>query len=366
MRIIKINHKGFTLLELMITITVGGIISALAIPAYQEYVTRSQVAESLALFEGKRTQAEEYLHLNGHENQSKAFQKISNIDSSYIEMGLEEYNPIDGYNVAFLYNEKSNKGLQGKTIVFFNENIEKDNILWGCRTNIEQKYLPNNLNCMSMNVTGNPIENEEDNNNQITTFYYRDISNLEQVIYYEDGVIYVQEGVDENGNPLFVKGEDYQYSHDENGNKIFNFGNMTITVSPNGYMDLLMNDGSNLLTFPNHLGGGSIGERVYANGVEHIKFPIVDSYTQIYSDIGQYGDTWAGAQNYKNLYQSSAELDYAYLDKNSTSNTIKDKELNYLKELQDFKAEVAKVKSENNGNFPVGFPDVYKYIYENY
>lgn len=52
---IRRAQTGFTLIELMIVVAIVGILAAFAVPAYQDYIGRSRVAEGLALAAGAKT-----------------------------------------------------------------------------------------------------------------------------------------------------------------------------------------------------------------------------------------------------------------------------------------------------------------------
>jgi len=55
-------QKGFTLIELMIVVAIIGILAAIAIPQYQNYVARSQVSRVMAETGGMKTLVEDCLN----------------------------------------------------------------------------------------------------------------------------------------------------------------------------------------------------------------------------------------------------------------------------------------------------------------
>jgi len=138
----KSMQKGFTLIELMIVVAIIAILAAIAIPAYQDYLIRTQVSEGAVLADGAKTAVGEYYSNRGSfppVNSSAGLATDTSISGQYVS----KVDVVDGVITAYYGGTKANKVLTTTTTLVMSPITHAGSVEWHCAGgNVPSKYLP--------------------------------------------------------------------------------------------------------------------------------------------------------------------------------------------------------------------------------
>ena len=130
-------NLGFTLIELMIVVAIIGILVAVGIPQYQNYVARAQVAEGLSLASGAKTAVTEYRTTTGEwpaDNEAAGLAHRDTIKGKYVlRLTVNATPPWRHITVKFDPDDAHTKIANGTLILEATD--QGGSISWSCRGN---------------------------------------------------------------------------------------------------------------------------------------------------------------------------------------------------------------------------------------
>ncbi|MGB9428624.1 MAG: pilin [Gammaproteobacteria bacterium] len=154
-------HRGFTLIELMIVIAIIGVLASIAIPQYQDYITRSKITEGLSLAAAPKTAVGVSFQSLGHmptgNNNSFDLPMPTSISGKYVESVT-----VTGGTIYIAYNANVGGGVTtGEILTLTPLTSPAAGIAWACGyqsltingttvgglgsgTTVPSKYLPSN------------------------------------------------------------------------------------------------------------------------------------------------------------------------------------------------------------------------------
>lgn len=162
-------QKGFTLIELMITVAIVGILAAVALPAYINYTIRGQVTEGFTIIGGIQTSMQEYYATTGsfpvdldqlginvpigkYVESISVYQGSSSTASADINPGFVNVIFASGGGsgntgttgvIQVVFGNSSNANIQQKSLLMTAQDDGSGNISWTCTSpDMSQAYLP--------------------------------------------------------------------------------------------------------------------------------------------------------------------------------------------------------------------------------
>ena len=143
----KSMQKGFTLIELIIVVAIIAILAAIAIPAYQDYLVRSQVSEGAVLADGAKTAVAEFYSNKGvltntGGNASMGLATAASIKGKYVSSVTVSNT---GLITAAYGGPKASTKIPTASTLLLSPVSNAGSLDWVCKSStIAAKYLPSN------------------------------------------------------------------------------------------------------------------------------------------------------------------------------------------------------------------------------
>lgn len=123
------RQHGFTLIELMIAVSIIGILAMISVQAYQDYTIRSQVSEGLTLASAIKASSSEYYQDRGVWPQNNKALGINTVSGKYVTDISVSNGSID-----ITYGVQANLTINGEKLSLRPATNINGDIAWVCGT----------------------------------------------------------------------------------------------------------------------------------------------------------------------------------------------------------------------------------------
>ena len=131
------KNQGFTLIELMIVVAIIGVLAGLAIPAYQDYMTKAKVAELITISAPAKIAVSSYRIANGTMPRNNNQAGLPTTNSEFVR----DLRVLSRGRIRVRAN-RTTLGLSRNLNIIFTPTYSNGAVTWSCSASGDTRYAP--------------------------------------------------------------------------------------------------------------------------------------------------------------------------------------------------------------------------------